>query len=187
MVPNTACRKSSAVQKWAKLLGFLCDRPIYTIYLANFIKQLIRFRPNWRCTKFMPCGNTTHQVSVDEKRFLLWNSLFIQIFSSPMITTATVASELWGQGGTLYPPSSGLVPPSQRCGLCQKFKQTTLTTRLYKVRTNLYPPHLRKRSDAPGRQPGKTVNANQQNPHRHCMFVGTEKRKGLISCVSNFL
>jgi len=51
----------------------------------------------------------------------------------------------------LYPPSSRLVPlvpPSQRCGLCQTFKQTTLTTRLYKVRTNLYP-HLRKRSDAP--------------------------------------
>jgi len=36
----------------------------------------------------------------------------------------------------LYP----LHPPSQRCGLCQNFKQTTLTTRLYKVRTNLYPP-----------------------------------------------
>jgi len=54
-------------------------------------------------------------------------------------------------GGTLYPPSSGLVPlypSSLRCGLCQDFKQTTLTTRLYKVRTNLYP-HLRKRSDAP--------------------------------------
>jgi len=32
------------------------------------------------------------------------------------------------------------VPPSQRCGLCQNFKQTTLTTRLYMVRTNLYPP-----------------------------------------------
>jgi len=31
-------------------------------------------------------------------------------------------------------------PPSQRCGLCQNFKQTTLTTRSYKVRTNLYPP-----------------------------------------------
>ena len=55
----------------------------------------------------------------------------------------TVASGLCGKGGTLYPPSSGLVPlvpPSQRCGLCQYFKQTTLTTRLYKVRTNLYPP-----------------------------------------------
>jgi len=37
-------------------------------------------------------------------------------------------------------PSSRLVPPSQRCGLCQNFKQTTLATRLYKVRTNLYPP-----------------------------------------------
>ena len=36
----------------------------------------------------------------------------------------------------LYP----LYPPSQRCGLCQNFKQTTLTTRLYKDRTNLYPP-----------------------------------------------
>ena len=36
----------------------------------------------------------------------------------------------------LYP----LYPPSQRCGVCQNFKQTTLTTTLYKVRTNLYPP-----------------------------------------------
>ena len=58
-----------------------------------------------------------------------------------------------GGGGCLYPsPSSGLVPlytPSQRCGLCQNFKQTTLTARLYKVCTNLYPPHLRKCSDAP--------------------------------------
>ena len=56
-----------------------------------------------------------------------------------------MASELWGV--TLYPPSSGLVPPvspSQRCGLCQNFKQTTLTTRLYKVRTNLHPPPLTK-------------------------------------------
>jgi len=54
----------------------------------------------------------------------------------------TVASELWGQGGTLYPQVQDLYPlysPSQRCGLCQNFKQTTLTTRLYKVRTNLYP------------------------------------------------
>jgi len=40
----------------------------------------------------------------------------------------------------LYP----LYLPSQRCGLCQNFKQTTLTTRLYKVRTNLYPPPLTK-------------------------------------------
>ena len=58
-----------------------------------------------------------------------------------------------GRGGYIVPPSSGLVPPvppSQRCGLCQNFKQTTLTTRLYKVRTNLYP-HLRNRSDAPDR------------------------------------
>jgi len=58
-----------------------------------------------------------------------------------------VASELWGQWGTLYAPSSGLVPPvipSQSCGLRQNFKQTTLTTRLYKVRTNLYPPPLTK-------------------------------------------
>jgi len=48
----------------------------------------------------------------------------------------------------LYGP---LYPPSQRYGLCQNFKQTTLTTRLYKFRTDLNPPpHLRKRSDAPG-------------------------------------
>jgi len=48
-----------------------------------------------------------------------------------------------GTGGYIVPPSSGHVPPvppSQRCGLCQNFKQKTLTTRLYKVRTNLYPP-----------------------------------------------
>jgi len=49
------------------------------------------------------------------------------------------------QAQYLYP----LCPSSQRCGLCQNFKQTTLATRLYKVRTNLYP-HLRKRSDAHG-------------------------------------
>jgi len=47
----------------------------------------------------------------------------------------------------LYP----VYPPSQRCGLRQHFQQTTLTTRLYKVRTNLYPPPLRKLSDAPAR------------------------------------
>jgi len=56
-----------------------------------------------------------------------------------------VASELWGHGGTLTPPQvQDLYPPSQRCGLCQNFKQTTLTIRLYKVRTNLYPPPLTK-------------------------------------------
>jgi len=47
------------------------------------------------------------------------------------------------RGGTLYPQVQDLYPlypQSQRCGLCQNFKQTTLTTRLYKVRTNLYPP-----------------------------------------------
>jgi len=46
---------------------------------------------------------------------------------------------LYPQDQDLYP----LYPPSERCGLCQNFKQTTLTTRLYKVRTNLYP-HLRR-------------------------------------------
>jgi len=45
-----------------------------------------------------------------------------------------------GTGGTLYPQVQDLYPPSQRCGLCQNFKQMILTTRLYKVRTNLYPP-----------------------------------------------
>jgi len=63
-----------------------------------------------------------------------------------------VASELWGQGVHCSPQVQDLYPmypPSQRCGLCQNFKQTILTTGLYNVRTNLYPPHLRKRSDAP--------------------------------------
>jgi len=51
------------------------------------------------------------------------------------------------RGGTLYPQVQDLYPlhpPSQRCGLCQNFKRTTLTTRLYKVQTNLYPPPLTK-------------------------------------------
>jgi len=55
-----------------------------------------------------------------------------------------------GTRGTLYHQVQDLYhlyPPSQRCGLCQNFNQI-LSTRLYKVRTNLYP-HLRKRSDAP--------------------------------------
>ena len=83
-------------------------------------------------------GNGSSETMCDEGDGNLWSS--------------TMASELWGQGGTLYPPQvQDLYPlylPSQRCGLCQNFKQTTLTTRFYKVRTNLYP-HLRKRSDAP--------------------------------------
>ena len=65
-------------------------------------------------------------------------TLFFQLRSLQPSVVGTM-----GTGGTLYPSSSGLVPPvppSQRCGLCQNFKQTTLTTRLYKVRTNLYPP-----------------------------------------------
>ena len=49
-----------------------------------------------------------------------------------------------GTGGYIVPPRLQdlypLYPPSQRCGLCQNFKQTTLATRLCKVRTNLYPP-----------------------------------------------
>jgi len=48
-----------------------------------------------------------------------------------------------GSGDTLYPQVQDLYPlylPSQRCGLCQNFKQTTLAARFYKVRTNLYPP-----------------------------------------------
>jgi len=73
-----------------------------------------------------------------------------------------VASELWGQGGTLYPQVQDLYSlylRSQRFGLCQNFKQTNLTTRLYKVRTNLYPPpHLRRRSDAPAENKRLTIN-----------------------------
>jgi len=43
-----------------------------------------------------------------------------------------------GTGGVHCTPQvQDLYPQSQRCGLCQNFKQTTLTTRLYKVRTNL--------------------------------------------------
>jgi len=54
-----------------------------------------------------------------------------------------VASELWGQGVHCSPQVQDLYPmypPSQRCGICKNFKQTILTTRLYNVRTNLYPP-----------------------------------------------
>jgi len=73
----------------------------------------------------------------------MWLQAGTQTGLAPSIWSPAVASELTSG---LVPPA----PPSQRCGLCQNFKQTTLTTRLYKVRTNLYPPHLRKRSDAPG-------------------------------------
>ena len=80
-----------------------------------------------KCTLATP-GQYTRQRLVD---------------SATTSTPHSVASELWGQGvhctlqvQNLYP----LYPPSQRCGLCQNFKQTTLTTRLYKDRTNLYPP-----------------------------------------------
>jgi len=57
--------------------------------------------------------------------------------SSGVRTMGTGGGHCTPQVQDLYP----LYPPSQRCGLCQNFKQTTLTTRLYKVRTtNLYPP-----------------------------------------------
>jgi len=53
----------------------------------------------------------------------------------------------WGSGlgtmgtaGYIVPPKFRTCTPNQRCGLCQNFQQTTLTTRLYKVFTNLYPP-----------------------------------------------
>jgi len=93
----------------------------------------------------------------------LWNSVFLFmdcrhffvllcVFGNGNVkvrrrSSLAVASELRGQGGTLYPQVQDLYPlytPSQRCGLCQNFKQTTLTTRLYKVRTNLYLPPLTK-------------------------------------------
>ena len=67
--------------------------------------------------------------------------------TTPSPTTQFLQAGCSGVGtmGTLYPKVQdlySLYPPSQRCGLCQNFKQTTLTTRLYKVRTNLYPPPL---------------------------------------------
>jgi len=46
------------------------------------------------------------------------------------------------------PPQVQDLYPQVKDAACQNFKQTTLTTRLYKVRTKWYP-HLRKRSDAP--------------------------------------
>ena len=58
----------------------------------------------------------------------------VQVINSGVGTMVT--------GGTLFPQLQdlySLYPPSQRCGLCQNFKQTTLTTRPYKVCTNLYP------------------------------------------------
>jgi len=47
---------------------------------------------------------------------------------------------LYPQVQDLYPLYETVPPPSERCGLCQNFKQTISTTRLYKVRTNLYSP-----------------------------------------------
>jgi len=93
----------------------------------------------------------------------LWNSVFLFmdcqhffvllcVFGNGNVkvrrrSSLAVASELRGQGGTLYPLSSGLVPPvppKSKMRLMSNFKQTTLTTRLYKVRTNLYLPPLTK-------------------------------------------
>jgi len=58
---------------------------------------------------------------------------------------ASVASELWGQRGTLYPQVQDLYPCKDAirvkdAAYVKIQKQTTLTTRLYKVRTNLYSP-----------------------------------------------
>ena len=78
----------------------------------------------------------------------------------------------------LYP----LYLPSQRCGLCQNFKQTILTTRLYKVRTNLYPsPHLRKLSDAPDRS-SSAFYAGSAN--RHVRRSQARRQDGVcVGCV----
>jgi len=67
-----------------------------------------------------------------------------------------VASELWGQGGTLYPPSSGLVPPVPYPQVKDAAYVKILSKRLQLqdcirfVQINFVPPQLRKRSDAPG-------------------------------------
>ena len=53
-----------------------------------------------------------------------------------------MASELWGQGGTLYPQVHDLYPlyPQVKDTAYVKILSKRQTTRFYKVRTNLYPP-----------------------------------------------
>jgi len=76
--------------------------------------------------------------------------------SCPRIDPSSGVGTMGTGGGYIVPPSSGLVPPvpppqvKDAAYVKKHFKQTTLTTRLYKFRTDLYAPHLRKRSDAPG-------------------------------------
>ena len=55
----------------------------------------------------------------------------------------TVASELWGQGGTLDPQVQDFYPlylQVKDVAYVKILSKRLLTTRLYKVRTNLYPP-----------------------------------------------
>jgi len=55
----------------------------------------------------------------------------------------TVTSELWGQGGTLDPQVQDFYPlylQVKDVAYVKILSKRLLTTRLYKVRTNLYPP-----------------------------------------------
>jgi len=60
------------------------------------------------------------------------------------LSVSPVASELWGQRGYIAPPKFRTCTPCilqvKDAAYVKNFKRTTLTTRFYKVRTNLYPP-----------------------------------------------
>jgi len=89
--------------------------------------------PTW--TELNCSSVAVNRPAVDPRRHSLshWASTVVLQVDN----TLRQSSMQWRRN--TVPPSSG-PPPSQRCGLCQNFKQTTLTTRSYKVRTNLYPP-----------------------------------------------
>jgi len=104
--------------------------------------QLVVSAPSAMTSPSLPVSYQPTDCAVPEILLCVCNAS--ENHSTPL---SSAASELRGQGGhctpqvqELYP----LYPPTQRCGLCQNFKLTTLTTRLYKVRTNLYSPPLTK-------------------------------------------
>ena len=95
----------------------------------------------------------------------------------------------YGDRGYILPPPQvqhlyPLYPRSQRCGLCQNFKQTTLTTRLYNVHTNLHPRSLRKRSDAPRLHTEMVSAPSDSHPTVNCTTFGKPIRGKVIKIVA---
>ena len=105
-----------------------------------------------------------------------WNVVFVCNTESIFLCVSTSEAEPppathYHFNHCLYP----LYPPSQRWGLCQNFKQTTLTTRLYKVR-KICTPYLRKRSDAPSQTQPLTCYSDDRSDRTRFRHLLTSAR-----------